>query len=69
MLDQNICSLGNTSPGSGGGGAKPSAEGAANPLILATALTLVAGVPRLALPRFWVSIRSYKKKNSQKFWG
>ena len=36
-------SLGNSSPGSGGGGATPSAvgAGAANPSILATALTLV----------------------------
>ena len=35
--------LGNSSPGSGGGGATPSAvgAGAANPSILATALTLV----------------------------
>ena len=43
MLAQNTCSLGNASPGSGGGGATPSAvgAGAANPSILATALTLV----------------------------
>ena len=40
---QNTCFLGNASPGSGGGGAPPSAVGAdaANPSILATALTLV----------------------------
>ena len=43
MFIQNNCFLGNPSPGSAGGGAKPSAVGAdaANPSILATALTLL----------------------------